>query len=183
MEILRTDIPGVLRLRPRIFEDGRGHFLETFNEHSFKEAIGSDVKFVQDNESYSHRNVLRGLHFQAEPRAQGKLVRVVRGAVLDVVVDIRKDSPTYGRHFKQRLDGRNKEMLWIPAGLAHGFHALEDGTVFVYKCTDYYAPSTERTILWNDPDLAIDWGVTDPIVSEKDRDGVLLRNESVGPTP
>lgn len=183
MEILSTDIPGVLRLRPRVFSDDRGQFLETFNERTFRKAVGADVEFVQDNESCSHRNVLRGLHFQADPHAQGKLVRVVRGAVLDVVVDIRRDSPTYGHHYKLRLDDEGKEMLWIPPGLAHGFHSLEDDTVFVYKCTAYYAPQAERTILWNDPDLAIDWGVEDPIVSAKDRDGVLLRNERIGPMP
>ncbi|MEO8590370.1 MAG: dTDP-4-dehydrorhamnose 3,5-epimerase [Flavobacteriales bacterium] len=171
MEAHHTHIEGLVLLHPRIFTDERGRFLETFNERRFTEVTGLDVRFVQDNESRSNAGVLRGLHFQLSPHAQGKLVHTVRGAVLDVCVDIRKDSPTFGQHFKVRLDAGSKVMLWIPPGFAHGFVALENDTVFVYKCTDYYDQPSERTILWDDPDLAIDWGVTDPVISEKDRRG------------
>lgn len=172
MEILNTSLKDLLLLRPRIFADDRGHFLETFNERRFKEATGSDLTFVQDNESLSSKRVLRGLHFQVAPFAQGKLVHVVRGSVLDVCLDIRPDSPTLGGHFKAVLNGTSKEMLWIPPGFAHGFVALEDDTVFAYKCTDYYTPSAERTIRWDDPELAIDWGVQEPLVSSKDALGM-----------
>lgn len=167
-----TSIAGVLLLRPRIFSDARGRFLETFNSAAFAKATGVAIEPVQDNESTSHRHVLRGLHFQAHPHAQGKLVHVVRGAVLDVVVDIRPDSPTRGRHIKVPLDAADKAMLWVPPGLAHGFLALEDDTVFAYKCTAYYHQPAERTIRWDDPDLAIDWGTDSPIVSDKDRAGM-----------
>jgi len=163
-------------IEPKIFGDERGHFLETFNERSLREAIGLDVSFVQDNESLSHKHVLRGLHFQLDPQAQGKLVRVVHGSVLDVVLDIRPESPTYGEHLKVKLDGVTKRMLWVPPGFAHGFVTLENNTLFVYKCTAYYHQPAERTIRWNDPDLGIDWGVTDPLVSEKDRNGRSFRS-------
>lgn len=172
MTIEPTSLPGVLLIKPRIFSDERGRFLETFNQRAFSEATGLDLRPVQDNESRSHRHVLRGLHFQVAPHAQGKLVHVVRGAVLDVVVDIRPDSPTLGRHVRVPLDAEQRHMLWIPPGLAHGFTALEDDTVFAYKCTAYYHPASERTIRWDDPDLGIDWGVAHPIVSAKDRAGM-----------
>lgn len=172
MEIVHTSLEGLLLLRPRIFADARGHFLETFNDQQFSKATGSQLPFVQDNESLSCKWVLRGLHFQVPPHAQGKLVHVVRGSVLDVCVDIRPGSPTLGRHFKAVLNGTGKEMLWIPPGFAHGFVALEDDTVFAYKCTDYYTPAAERTILWNDPDLAIDWDVSTPLISDKDAQGM-----------
>lgn len=175
MQRTETALGGLLILTPRIFADERGSFLETFNQRRFNEITGSDVEFVQDNESTSAKGVLRGLHFQAAPHAQGKLVHVTRGAVLDVCVDIRPESPTYGQHFKKRLDGLTKEMLWIPTGFAHGFLALEDNTSFAYKCTGYYHPPAERTLLWNDPSLGIDWGVTAPLVSPKDREGTLLK--------
>ena len=176
MEITTTGLEGLLVLRPRIFRDERGHFLETFNGRQFHEAVGELPRFVQDNESFSKAHVLRGLHFQVEPHAQGKLVRVLHGAVLDVVVDIREGSATYGRHFKQLLDDREKLMMWIPPGFAHGFLALEDDTVFAYKCTAYYHQPSERTILWNDPDLGIDWGIDAPIISAKDHEGQPFRS-------
>lgn len=166
-----TPLPGLLVLRPQVFRDPRGWFLESFNARGFKEATGLDTRFVQDNESLSSKGVLRGLHFQAPPFAQGKLVRVISGAVLDVCLDIRPESPTFGKHFALHLDGEAKVMLWIPAGFAHGFRTLEDGTVFSYKCTAYYEKNAERTILWNDPALGIDWGLEHPILSEKDRNG------------
>ncbi|MCB9163992.1 MAG: dTDP-4-dehydrorhamnose 3,5-epimerase [Flavobacteriales bacterium] len=172
MEVTNTELDGVLLLQPRIFTDERGRFHETFNQRRFAEATGLDVSFVQDNESRSHRKVLRGLHFQVPPFAQGKLVSVVKGAVLDVCVDIRPHSPTVGRHIKVHLDANERTMLWIPPGFAHGFVALEDDTVFAYKCTAYYHPASERTIRWNDPELAIDWGVEHPVVSAKDAEGM-----------
>ncbi len=174
MEIGRTPLEGLLVLRPKVFRDERGWFLESFNARAFKEATGLDPRFVQDNESRSQAGVLRGLHFQAPPRAQGKLVRVIVGAVLDVCLDIRPDSPTFGQHYKIELTGEEKNMLWIPEGFAHGFRTLEDATIFSYKCTDFYHPPSERTVLWNDPALGIDWGVTDPVLSAKDRAGIPL---------
>lgn len=171
MEVQALALKGPLLLRPRIFRDERGYFFEAFNETAFVGATGLQAHFVQDNESCSDANVLRGLHFQLAPHDQGKLVRVVKGAALDVVVDIRPDSPTYGQHEKVRLDDQNKLLLWVPPGFAHGFLSLMDDTVFVYKCTKYYHQPSERTIRWNDPELGIDWGVLDPVVSQKDRDG------------
>ena len=172
MEIETTGLEGLLILRPKVFRDARGWFLESFNAERFQAAVGSATRFVQDNESLSQAGVVRGLHFQAPPHAQGKLVRVVRGAVLDVCVDLRKASPTYGQHFKMELDGVEKAMLWIPEGFAHGFRTLQDDTIFSYKCTAYYAPHSERTLLWNDPALGIDWGITDPVLSAKDQGGI-----------
>ena len=170
MEVERTSIEGLLLLRPRKFADERGSFMETWNEGRFRELVGP-YHFVQDNESTSKAGVLRGLHLQLAPNEQGKLLRAVRGAVLDVCVDVRKGSPTYGHHFKVRLDAIEPCALWIPPGFAHGFLALEDNTVFAYKCTAPYDPKTERTILWNDVDLGIDWGIDEPLISAKDRDG------------
>ncbi len=170
-EVQKTAVDGLLLLTPRIFSDPRGHFLETFNVEAFNDATGLEINFVQDNESLSKKNVLRGLHFQAGQYAQGKLVRVVQGAVLDVAVDIRKNSSTFGQHVSVRLDGTSKQMFWIPPGFAHGFVALENDTVFAYKCSTQYNKAAERTIQWNDADLAIDWGVSDPIVSDKDAIG------------
>ena len=172
MEIERTPIEGLLLITPRIFGDDRGHFLESWNRERFNEAVGRPIDLVQDNESLSHRNVLRGLHLQLRPHAQGKLVHVIRGRVLDVVVDVREQSSTYGQHFKVELDGESKRMLWIPEGFAHGFLSLENGTIFAYKCTRAYHSASERTILWNDPDLGIDWGITDPLLSAKDAQGI-----------
>lgn len=172
METETTPFPGLLVLRPRIFGDERGHFLETFNAAAFAKATGITAPFVQDNESRSRAGVLRGLHLQAAPHAQAKLVRVVAGAVLDICVDARPESPMFGRHYGIRLDAVEKAMLYIPEGFAHGFVALEDDTVFSYKCSAYYHPTAERTIRWDDPELAIDWGMADPIVSAKDRAGL-----------
>jgi dTDP-4-dehydrorhamnose 3,5-epimerase len=174
MHVEMTPLKGLLVIRPKVFRDARGWFLESFNKQLFEQATGLPAAFVQDNESLSQTGVLRGLHFQVEPHAQAKLVRVVRGAVLDVCLDIRPDSPTFGKHFKIELDGAEKTMLYIPEGFAHGFHTLADDTVFSYKCTAYYHPPSERTIRWNDPALAIDWGITDPVLSAKDLGGVPL---------
>lgn len=183
MEVLPLGLEGLLLLRPRIFRDERGYFFEAFNEAVFRKSTGLDAVFVQDNESSSERGVLRGLHFQLAPHAQGKLVRVVKGAALDVVVDIRPDSPTYGRHAKVRLDDVDKHFLWVPPGFAHGFLTLEDNTIFLYKCTTYYHQASERTIRWNDPDLGIDWGAGNPIMSPKDREGHDFRGDWATPTP
>lgn len=174
MEYEKTSLPGLLLLRQRIFADERGHFLETFNRRDFERVVGDRVDFVQDNESASNKGVLRGLHFQVAPHAQGKLVRVIHGSVLDVCVDIRPKSNTYGEHYKVHLNGRSKEMLWIPPGFAHGFVAMEEDTIFAYKCTAYYHPASERTLLWNDHQLGIDWGVVDPTISTKDEVGMTF---------
>jgi dTDP-4-dehydrorhamnose 3,5-epimerase len=174
MEAIATPLPGLMLLRPCVFSDHRGYFFESYNAQAFRAATGADVDWVQDNESRSDKGVLRGLHFQLPPHGQAKLVRVVKGSVLDVCVDIRPASPTYGQHYKVVLDGSAKEMLYIPTGFAHGFHTLEDGTIFAYKCSAYYDRSSERTIRWDDPALAIDWQATDPVLSSKDLDGLLF---------
>jgi dTDP-4-dehydrorhamnose 3,5-epimerase len=177
MEVERLAIGGVLLLRPRVFTDDRGHFLETFNERVFQASTGlHDVRFLQDNESLSHCGVLRGLHYQMDPHAQGKLVRVLAGSVLDVVVDLRPGSPTRGRHITVPLDAERPELLWVPPGMAHGFVALADATRFAYKCTDYYHQPSERTIRWDDPELGIDWGINAPFVSAKDQAGARWRD-------
>jgi dTDP-4-dehydrorhamnose 3,5-epimerase len=175
MEIIETKIPGLLIIKPQVFEDDRGYFFESYNLEKF-ESAGIDVRFIQDNESKSQKGVLRGLHFQNPPHAQGKLVRVMRGAVLDVAVDIRKDSPTYGQWESIVLSGDNKMMYWIPAGLAHGFLTLEDDTIFFYKCTKTYNKESEGSIRWNDPDLNIDWGTNNPLLSEKDMISPLFKD-------
>ena len=167
MEIIKTPIEGLLVIKPRIFEDARGHFFESWSKESFKN-IGLDLDFAQDNQSLSQRGVLRGLHFQNPPFAQGKLVRVIKGSVLDVAVDIRKDSPTYGGHFAVELSEENKTIFWIPKGFAHGFVALKDDTIFTYKCTGVYNKESEAALIWNDEDLNIDWRVINPLVSDKD---------------
>lgn len=171
IDVFKTPMDGLLRLRPRIFADERGYFLEPFNTAAFATATGISAPFVQDNESCSKAGVLRGLHLQTSPHAQAKLARVVKGAVLDVCVDLRPGSATFGEHFSARLDSVNRDMLYIPAGMAHGFLALEDDTIFAYKCSAYYAPSAEHTVLWNDPDLNIHWGIGVPLVSAKDLAG------------
>ncbi len=168
MEIIPTEIPDVCIVKPTVFADDRGYFFESYSHQRFLEA-GLDLNFVQDNESRSSKGVLRGLHFQNNPWAQGKLVRVMRGAVLDVAVDIRKKSSTYGKWVSIVLTGENKYMYWIPAGFAHGFLTLEDDTVFFYKCTNIYNKESEGGIRWNDPDLNIDWVIENPILSEKDK--------------
>ena len=168
MKVTETPISNLLIVDPQVFEDDRGYFFESFNERKFSEILGIDITFVQDNESFSSEGVVRGLHFQNPPFAQGKLVRVIHGSALDVVVDIRKKSETYGKHYSVELSSTNKRMLWIPPGFAHGFLSKENDTIFSYKCTDFYNPESEASILWNDPDLNINWKVDDPIVSNKD---------------
>lgn len=169
MEVFNTTLEGVLRIQPRIFADERGHFFESYSERAFQKA-GIHYNWVQDNQSLSQRGVLRGLHFQNAPFAQAKLVRVIRGAVLDVVVDIRKASPTYGQYESFRLDGQNNTMLLIPEGFAHGFVTFEDDTVFLYKCSNFYDKTSEDSLLWNDPDLNIDWQWDGPVyLSDKDK--------------
>jgi len=169
MQIIETQIPGLLEIIPQVFGDDRGYFYESYNKAAF-ENFGIHHEFVQDNQSKSSRGVLRGLHFQNPPYAQGKLVRVIQGAVLDVVVDIRKGSPTYSKHHKVRLTGENKMMFWIPPGFAHGFATLEDETIFSYKCTNLYNKDSEGSVLWNDPALGIDWGLENPLLSPKDEE-------------
>jgi dTDP-4-dehydrorhamnose 3,5-epimerase len=173
MEIKEEKIKGVYSIFPKIYGDERGYFFESFNKKRYA-AILSDFSFVQDNESCSGKNVVRGLHFQEPPFVQGKLVQVSRGKALDIAVDIRKSSPTYGQHVKVILCSKLKNQLWIPPGFAHGFCSLEDDTVFSYKCTNYYSPQHERSILWNDKTLNIDWEILDPIVSEKDKKGLIF---------
>lgn len=173
MDVIKTDIEGLLIIQPRIFKDIRGYFFESYNVNSVS-SVGIDEVFIQDNESSSSKGVLRGLHFQKPPFAQGKLVRVVHGKVLDVAVDIRKASPTYGKHYSIELSAQNKTMFWIPPGFAHGFVALENDTIFTYKCTQAYHQASEGCLLWNDPELNIDWTIQNPIVSEKDNEGSLF---------
>lgn len=168
MQVLPTAIPDVLIIEPKVFGDARGFFLESFNQRAFSEVTGLNVQFVQDNHSRSARGVLRGLHYQLE-HAQGKLVRVVQGAVFDVAVDIRKSSPTFGRWVGVELSAENFRQMWIPPGFAHGFLVTSDSADFLYKTTDYYAPAHERCIRWDDPTLAIDWPlIGTPLVSAKD---------------
>ena len=175
MEIIKTPLEGLLIIKPDVFEDDRGYFFESFNHGRFLNR-GLDLKFLQDNESKSKKGVLRGLHFQAPPFAQGKLVRVMQGSVLDVAVDIRKYSPTYGKWESIILSGQNKWMYWIPEGFAHGFATLEDDTIFFYKCTNIYNKASEGSILWNDPDLNINWGIQYPVISDKDRISPKFKN-------
>lgn len=173
MKITPTAIPDVLSIKPRVFGDARGYFFESYNEREMAEA-GIDATFVQDNHSRSDRNVLRGLHYQIE-HAQGKLVRVIAGEVLDIVVDLRRSSPTFGRWVGDRLSEDNRRMLWVPPGFAHGFVVLSSVAEFVYKTTDYWYPQHERTLRWDDPALAIDWQLAgEPMLAAKDREGVLL---------
>lgn len=177
MEVIKTDIEGVVILKPRIFEDSRGYFFESYSKRDFDKQV-REIKFVQDNESKSSYGVLRGLHYQKWPFTQSKLVRVLRGKVLDVAVDIRKGSPTYGKSISVELSGENKLMFFIPRGFAHGFAVLSDDVVFQYKCDEFYHPESEGGIAWDDPDLAIDWRIpaADIILSEKDKHHPLLRD-------
>jgi len=169
MKIITTNIEGLLIIEPRIFNDDRGYFYESYNKSKFTEA-GIAVDFVQDNQSFSQKGAVRGLHAQAEPFAQGKLVRVIKGRVLDVVVDIRKGSPTYGKYFSIELNEDNKLQFWIPAGFLHGFSTLEDNTIFTYKVNNYYDKASEIGVIWNDPTLNIEWGIAqnDVLLSPKD---------------
>ena len=174
MNIVRTEIPDVVILEPKVFGDARGFFFESFNQQAFNEATGTNHAFVQDNHSRSTQGVLRGLHYQIQ-QPQGKLVRVVRGAVFDVAVDIRKSSPTFGQWVGAELSGNNQHQLWVPPGFAHGFVVLSNRADFLYKTTDYYAPEYERCIRWNDPQLAICWPYDDePVLSAKDAQGVAF---------
>lgn len=180
MNIIETPIPGVVIIEPRLFLDARGYFFESFNQREFEEKV-CKTTFVQDNESKSSYGVIRGLHFQKPPFAQSKLIRVVKGAVLDVAVDIRKDSPTFGRHVAVELTEDNHRQFFIPRGLAHGFSVLSEEVIFQYKCDNFYAPQSEGAIAWDDPDLGIDWRIpTDKaVLSEKDRHHPLLRQTSL----
>jgi dTDP-4-dehydrorhamnose 3,5-epimerase len=177
MNVVPSRIKGLIIVHPQVFPDARGYFYESYQKEKFR-AMGIDAEFVQDNESLSQKNVLRGLHFQKPPYAQGKLVRVVSGSVLDVAVDLRKGSSTYGTWESVLLSAANKVMLYIPEGFAHGFITLEDHTIFQYKCTNYYNRESESGIIWNDPDLAIEWNATDPLVSDKDLKGLLFKDLS-----
>jgi dTDP-4-dehydrorhamnose 3,5-epimerase len=179
VKVTRTEISDVLILEPKVFGDARGFFYESFNQKAFEEAVGRHVHFVQDNHSRSAKGVLRGLHYQVQ-HAQGKLVRVPRGLVFDVAVDIRRSSPTFGRWVGVELSEENHRQLWVPAGLAHGFVVLSESADFLYKTTEYYAPEHERCIAWDDPDLAISWplakqGITAPQLSAKDQKGIAFR--------
>lgn len=175
MEIIETKLKGVVVIKPKVFEDARGYFFESYNEQVFLNA-GLKLNFVQDNQSLSQKGVLRGLHFQNQPHAQGKLVRVITGSVFDVAVDIRKDSPTYGQWFGLELTAQNKWMMYIPEGFAHGFVTLENNTIFSYKCTNFYNKPSEDCLLWNDPDIGINWPLDKPLLSDKDLDGKTFRN-------
>jgi dTDP-4-dehydrorhamnose 3,5-epimerase len=171
MNVIPTHIPDVLIIEPRIFGDDRGFFFESYNEKSFAEKTGISPKFVQDNHSLSTKNVLRGLHYQIK-ETQGKLVRVIAGEVLDIAVDIRRSSPTFGQWASCLLSAENKRQFWVPEGFAHGFVVLSDSAEFLYKTTNYYAPQYDRVILWNDPDLGVDWQLKgEPILSDKDKAG------------
>jgi dTDP-4-dehydrorhamnose 3,5-epimerase len=183
MNVVRTEIPDVLVLEPKVFGDARGFFLESFNDKVFREATGLDLKFVQDNHSRSGKGVLRGLHYQLQ-QPQGKLVRVVRGEVFDVAVDLRKSSQTFGKWAGVILSETNHRQFWVPPGFAHGFVVLSDSADFLYKTTDYYAPQYERCIAWNDPEIGIDWklqgaAIDAPLLSAKDQAAVLLRDADV----
>lgn len=171
MEIIKTKIEGVLVIEPKVFGDARGYFFESFNSREFCQKTGYDITFVQDNESMSHYGVLRGLHFQCPPFAQSKLVRVVKGTVLDVAVDIRKNSPTYGQYVSIELSGDNHLQFFMPKGIAHGFSVLSPEAIFQYKCDNFYAPQSEGAIAWDDPTLNIDWAIPKDkvLLSEKDK--------------
>lgn len=175
MTIVPTSIPDIVVIEPNVFADERGYFFESYREHIFQEKIGS-VHFVQDNVSKSVKDVIRGLHFQIGEYAQGRLCQVVFGKVLDVAVDVRKHSPTFGKHVAVELSDDNKRQVWIPPGFAHGFSVLSESAIFMYKCTNYYNRESERILLYNDPDLHIDWKVSNPIVSAKDRQGLPLKD-------
>lgn len=179
MKVTPTDIPDVLIIEPKVFEDERGFFLESFNELAFLEKANIQERFVQDNHSRSTKNVLRGLHYQIQ-QPQGKLVRVVVGEILDIAVDLRANSKYFGQWVGVNLSNQNKKQLWVPRGFAHGFLVVSEYAEVLYKTTDYYAPKYERSLLWNDPDIAINWFLkTEPILSNKDRTGKLLKEAEV----
>lgn len=179
MQFIKTKIPDVIILEPKVFGDDRGFFYESFNEKAFLDATGTETKFVQDNHSKSSKNVLRGLHYQIQ-QPQGKLVRVAMGEVFDVAVDLRRNSEYFGQWVGVHLSAENKHQLWVPPGFAHGFLVLSENAEFLYKTTDYYAPAYERSVLWNDPDLGIDWPIDQPpILSSKDQLGRQFKNADV----
>jgi dTDP-4-dehydrorhamnose 3,5-epimerase len=174
MKVVDTGIAGLLVLEPKVFGDARGFFMESFNARAFREATGLDVQFVQDNHSRSGKGVLRGLHYQVN-QPQGKLVRVAQGAVLDVAVDLRRSSPTFGKWYGVELSGENHRQIWVPPGFAHGFYVLTESADFLYKTTDYYAPEHERSLAWNDPTVGVDWSLQGtPLLSAKDIAGKPL---------
>jgi len=176
VKVIRTEIPDVLVLEPKVFGDARGFFLESYNKRAFRDATGLDVEFVQDNHSSSRRGVLRGLHYQIR-QAQGKLVRVIAGEVFDVAVDLRRSSASFGKSVAFNLDAASKRSAWIPPGFAHGFLVLSEQAEFLYKTTDYYAPEHERVLLWNDPALGIRWPLQgEPVLAERDRRGASLKS-------
>ena len=181
MNVMRTPLEGLLVLEPKVFGDERGFFMESYNERVFREVTGAAPVFVQDNHSRSAAGVLRGLHYQLEPAGQGKLVRVVQGAVFDVAVDLRRSSPTFGRWYGVELSERNKRQLWIPVGFAHGFYVLSESADFLYKATCAYSPEHERCIAWDDPQIGIEWPLAgrEPVLSAKDRAGAALAHAEV----
>jgi dTDP-4-dehydrorhamnose 3,5-epimerase len=182
MQVTPTAIEGVLVLEPKVFGDARGFFFESYNQHVFAQASGLDVAFVQDNHSRSAYGVLRGLHYQLQ-QPQGKLVRVIEGEIFDVVVDMRRSSPTFGKWVGATLSGENRKQLWVPAGMAHGFVVVSASAEVLYKTTDYYAPQHEKCIAWNDPDIGVEWPALsiDPLLSAKDTAGAALRDAQVYP--
>lgn len=173
MQVTTTFIEGLLVIQPKVFHDDRGYFYEPYNRKAFAE-IGIKEEFVQDNQSFSQKGVIRGLHFQNPPHAQAKLLRILQGSIWDVAVDIRKSSPTYGKYFGVELSAENKTMFYVPKGFAHGFVTLEDNTLLLYKCSDFYNKASEGSLIWNDPDVAIPWKISDPMLSEKDLNGKKL---------
>jgi dTDP-4-dehydrorhamnose 3,5-epimerase len=176
MNITETNLSGLLLIEPKVFEDSRGYFLVSYNSETFKNS-GIDTIFVQDNQSFSCKGTLRGLHFQNTPYAQVKLIRVITGSIIDVAVDIRKGSKTYGKYYSAELSGENKKMLYIPYGFAHGFLTLEDNTIVQYKCSNVYNKESEGGIMWNDPDININWGLIDePIISDKDKNNISFKD-------
>ena len=180
MKVVATALPEVLVLEPRVFEDRRGHFFESWNARTFARATGLSVGFVQDNHSHSVRNVLRGIHYQVV-RPQGRLVRVVEGTVLDVAVDLRRSSPKFGRWVSTELSAENRRQAWIPPGFGHGFLVRSEAATFLYKATEYWIAEHDRSLRWNDPQLAIDWGVAAPILADRDADAPLLADAEVFP--
>ena len=175
MKVTESGIKGVFIIEPDVYEDDRGFFMETFHNERYRKLLGINLDFVQDNISRSSKNVLRGMHFQKN-YPQGKIVKASRGEILDVVVDLRKDSPTYGTWESFRLSEKNKLQVWIPPGFAHGFLVMSDSADFEYKCTEYYHPEDELCLMWNDPEVAIDWTINDPILTEKDKKGLSLKD-------
>jgi dTDP-4-dehydrorhamnose 3,5-epimerase len=174
MNLKRTEFRDLIVIESAVFSDERGTFQESFNEARFRVETGLNISFVQDNESVSKANVLRGLHLQLPPKGQAKLVRVSKGRAMDVAVDMRRTEPTFGKHFKIELSAKNATQLFIPEGFAHGFLTLEEDTMFTYKCSNYYSKELELSIRWNDPALAIDWGALNPLVSERDSQALLV---------